>query len=350
MDDAYRAEIAQMTFGKSFVVALYRDADGKDICVYLKGTVAYPDGSKRNLLWQWAFATDGLERTDTFKYEVSKTSGTRDTRVIAASCTQNGLSDEFGLDCEMKVTLKRYKTTDICTTTVALAGTRKDGGALTCAGSVGRETAQTYGGDTGKTAETMTVDLLFTPDGDAHTLSGTVDLLKTKDKTTESELVWTLAAGAAQATAQAASADAAQEDGGVTVSIIPAEDTQEEAGGGAGTEADAQASSLDQLEDGAAGASTQEPAQTTEPAFLVGSAPIGLTAYAAPATLLTVDLDSADADTLQSLLAEAAQNLAGRMVPAVAALPEEDAALLKDGMTDADYAAFLALLETLDND
>ena len=39
-----------------------------------------------------------------------------------------------------------------------------------------------------------------------------------------------------------------------------------------------------------------------------------------------------------------AQNLAGRLLVALAALPQEDVALLKDGMTDQDYAAFLALL------
>ena len=48
-----------------------------------------------------------------------------------------------------------------------------------------------------------------------------------------------------------------------------------------------------------------------------------------------------------ALLTEAAQNLAGRLLPALAALPEEDNGLLRDGMTDADFAAFLALLNAL---
>ena len=66
-----------------------------------------------------------------------------------------------------------------------------------------------------------------------------------------------------------------------------------------------------------------------------------------PSAETNIDLDDASTEILQNLLAEAAQNLAGKMVLAVAALPEEDRALLKDGMTDQDYAAFEALLGAL---
>ena len=61
----------------------------------------------------------------------------------------------------------------------------------------------------------------------------------------------------------------------------------------------------------------------------------------------TVALDQADATQRTALLTEAAQNLAGRLLPALAALPQEDNELLRDGMTESDFTAFLDLLNAL---
>ena len=59
----------------------------------------------------------------------------------------------------------------------------------------------------------------------------------------------------------------------------------------------------------------------------------------------TYDLDTAQRQQLEALRAELVQNLAGRLLAALAGLPAEDTALLSDNMSDEDYAAFLALLE-----
>ena len=50
---------------------------------------------------------------------------------------------------------------------------------------------------------------------------------------------------------------------------------------------------------------------------------------------------------LEGLRGERSQNLAGRLLVALAKLPGEDTALLADGMTAADYAAFLELMNSL---
>ncbi len=357
MDDAFRAEVAQMTFARGLVVALYRDANGEDLCVYVKGDAVYPDGTKRRLSWQWAFTTRGSERTDTFTFEVTKASGVRDTRLIDASCKQENGNDALSLDCETETTLKRYKTVDGNATRIELKGKRGADGTLTCKGSVSRTLTQTAGEDAAETGDNATADLLFTPAGDGYALSGTVDVLKSKDGETTSELAWTLAAenGAAPRTTDATDKPVAGDDtkagtadakngNAVTVSIIPAEPTATPDADIAADTANGQTSSLEQLGD--------EPAPTPakQPAFLVGSAPLGLAAFAETNAETTVDLDSADAETVRNLLLEAAQNLAGKLILAVQALPGEDGALLKDGMTDADYAAFLTLLETMNDE
>ncbi|MFH1879997.1 MAG: hypothetical protein ABIK64_04310, partial [Bacillota bacterium] len=86
MDAQYREELSRVTFASGFIVALYQNADEEDICVYIKGTIVYPDGDKRTLKWQWAF-TPGRE-TQTFLHEAARESGTRDSRVINALLTR----------------------------------------------------------------------------------------------------------------------------------------------------------------------------------------------------------------------------------------------------------------------
>lgn len=341
MDAEYRAEVAQMTFEKGFIVALYQNSDGQDMSVYLKGNVAYPDGSRRKLLWQWSFISNGLKRTDIFKYEVSRTTGKQDTRTVAANCTQESKADAFSIEVDAETTLKRSRITDKCTDEISLSGTKAENAALTCKGNVDRTVAQTASGDTVKNSDDLTVDLQLSPDATgSNILSGTVVRTKTKDKTVESELAWTFAANTTQPAAQPA--ETAAPDSGITVSIIQAENTTEQDTPAATS---APASSLEQFAAGTGSEATQSE-QDTSP-YLVGAMPSGVAEYTPPDSPATVNLDTADADTLQSLLAEMAQNLAGKMILAIAELPEEDAALLKDGMTDDDYAAFVALLDAM---
>ena len=102
------------------------------------------------------------------------------------------------------------------------------------------------------------------------------------------------------------------------------------------------ASSLDAL----AGELDTADAADEQGAYLVGQTPEGLKAYTVPQGMTTIALDQSTASQREALFQEAAQNLAGVLVLAVAALPAEDAALLADGMSEQDYAAFLSLLET----
>ena len=78
--------------------------------------------------------------------------------------------------------------------------------------------------------------------------------------------------------------------------------------------------------------------------YQVGETPVGVTEYTAPSTLMTVDLDTADAAALAALQGELFQRAAGKLLPALAALPDGDSALLSDSMSDEDYQAFLNLL------
>ena len=81
--------------------------------------------------------------------------------------------------------------------------------------------------------------------------------------------------------------------------------------------------------------------------YLVGAPPIGLVGYTAPDSMQTVDLDTADAETLDALMGEITQNLAGRLLIALTKIPEEDAALIRDNLSESDYAAFLEMVDAL---
>jgi len=344
-----------MTFEKGLTVALYRDANEKDICVYIKGNAIDTNGTRRKLTFQWAFTTNGQERTDTYRFELVKASGAVDARLVNANCTQKSASDALGINCTTQTTLKQGKTKDDDQLAIDLKGTKSQAGELTCAGSVSRTRTQT-GDDVSVSTQTTAVDLRLTPDDTGDTLSGTITATRAQDQATQSELSWTLAAPAASATtAPAATAPAAQTQrtDGVTVSILPSAETASTAAPEA-TET-VPASSLTMFQQASA---TAEPtvAPTAAPTapprqaggeFLVGATPVGVSAYPTPAAETTINMDTANADTINALLSEAAQNLAGKLLAAVAALPEADRALLKDGMTDTDYAALEALLGEL---
>ena len=79
--------------------------------------------------------------------------------------------------------------------------------------------------------------------------------------------------------------------------------------------------------------------------FLVGKPPIGYTDHEEPAEETLVDLDYAEDSEMDALTDELVQNLAGSLLKAAAKLPEEATALLRDGLSEADWAAFLALTE-----
>ena len=344
MDEAYRAELAQATFGKGFIVALYQNEANQDICVYLKGDLVYPDGDQRRLVWQWAFTTNGLKRKDIFKYDVTRQKGTADSRQINSTCTQESRSDLFTIDEKTETILKRAKTTDQSAVRVELNGKRDENEALTCKGSVSQELMQITGEDTAKTTEKASVDLLFTPGADGSTLSGTINYRKLNDKVTQTEMDFTLGS---EANAADASEPVQQESGDAAASESAPDGATPTPEATASPDASAQISSIEQIDSDLADNPTTPPSQNGADAYLVGALPIGVKTYQTPAASTTVNLDTADADTVEGLLAEAAQNFAAKLLLAVAALPEEDSALLADGMTEQDYAAFLALMNAL---
>lgn len=347
MDTTYREELSQATFEKGFVVALYQNADKQDICLYLKGNLTDADGTKRKLLWQWAFTTNGLKRKDIFTYSFSKLNGTADTRTIEANCTQESRSDLFSISGKTETTLKRVRVTDKSTVKINLSGEKDASKALTCKGDVSQELAQTTGGETTKSTEKTAIDLLFTPDTEGSVLSGTINYQNLANKTVLTEIDIALAKDAVQSsTAPANSAPKLSSDG-ISVDIVSQDGMTASPEVTPANDATGQVSSIEQI----GGDFAEEPAATSAPDgstdYLVGTAPIGLKTFAVPKSMVTVDMDQLRADKIESLLTEAAQNFAGKLLLAIAALPEEDAALLKDGMTDEDYAAFLSLFSSL---
>ena len=322
MDAEYRAELAQATFASGLTAALYQNADGEDICLYLKGTLIYPDGDRRALKWQWAF-TPGWE-TQSYSMEAARESGTRDSRTVNASLAQKKEGETLSLEGETTVTLRRSSLVETSVFTLSLkAGS---GSPVPIGGEINRVTTTARGGETtGKTEETVAVDLALAPVTDGLELTGTAAYARETDKRAQLRLLLTFLPSAAQASEQPAQDAQEQPTPAVEISIIPAEP--------------------------AAAQETQSPqAQTAatpapQSAYLVGSPPLGLNDYEVPVEITTVNLDGEGQETLQTLMAEAAQRLAGNLILAILDLPAEDRALLSDGMTPEDYAVFLAILQ-----
>ena len=79
----------------------------------------------------------------------------------------------------------------------------------------------------------------------------------------------------------------------------------------------------------------------------MGTPPVGMTAHTPPETPQTVDVDSLTDEELAALMDEMSQNLAGKLLIALARLPKEDLALLQSNMYDEDFSAFLSLIDSL---
>ncbi len=337
MDAEYREELSQVTFAGGFVVALYQNADGEDICLYIKGTAIYPDGDRRTLKWQWGFTPD--RKTQTFTYEAARENGTRDSRVIDAIIKRKQNDSSFTLSIKTISNLRRSTENETSTYTVDLKGNLGD--TSTCKGSMARATKGTSGGEsTDETQTEIGVDLSLIQSAAGAELAGTAQYTDTKNGTVQTELELTFAqaspapsagntsdaANTANTADTAGTEAAAQTAPSVVIAIIPADP------------AAAQQSAQTPIV-------TAEETQDEQPEFLVGTAPLGLYDYEIPAEMTTISMDSTEQKVHQSLLNEAAQRLAGRLVRTMLNLPAEDKALLSDGMTEEDYAVFLAMLE-----
>lgn len=318
MDEAFRESLRGMTYSKGFIVGLYQTAEGgEDIAVYIKGNVTFPDGGKRSLSYQWAFATDDDgTRRDTYKFEMKKSRSPRDDREITASYERAAADGRLLLKGESSARIVNpdQGTTTVTALTHDLSGAEGDG-VRTVEGSVKRVVKTTVDGETKTVTYTLTPSLQLTASEGSGVLSGTAALSRQSGKQTEWSATFVFDDEPARAFADAANSGTLF---AVGETLMPP-------------------SSL-----------TQNQFSQDEPDdYLVGKPPVGYTSHTAPTTEQTVDLDALDEAGYAALMDELSQNLAGKLLAAMAKLPEEATALLRDNLSEADYAAFLERLSDI---
>lgn len=332
MDAAYRQELEGVRFGKGFIVGLYKEGEsGRDLAVYMKGDLLYPDGSKYKLSYQWGFLNQGTERKDTYKYEAVKSGSPADRRLVAAKASQKLYSTEISLTGSSETTLRQDKATTTQEFKFDLSG--KDSGQdRSLSGSWSQETRRAEEGEAVSSLQTFTPALSLRPEGDGAVLSGTVQVEEKKGKTVTSSLTLTFGEevpAAFTALAQDSGLYAVDEPAPAPPAATPLP-----------------ASSMEQNAD--LDPALQEPEGSSAPEdYLVGAPPIGLKAYPVPSQMTEVSLDSLSDEALGELMAELSQNLAGKLLAAFSQLPVDDIALLTDGLTQEDAASFLILFSGL---
>ncbi|MEA5015832.1 MAG: hypothetical protein VB099_14860 [Candidatus Limiplasma sp.] len=332
MDEAYRQELEGVRFGKGFIVGLYKEGEsGRDLAVYMKGDLLYPDGSKYKLSYQWGFLNQGTERKDTYKYEAVKSGSPADRRLVAAKASQKLYSTEISLTGSSETTLRQDKATTTQEFKFDLSG--KDSGQdRSLSGSWSQETRRAEEGEAVSSLQTFIPALFLRPEGDGAVLSGTVQVEEKKGKTVTSSLTLTFGEeipAAFTALAQDSGLYAVDEPASAPPAATPLP-----------------ASSMEQNAD--LDPALQEPEGSSAPEdYLVGAPPIGLKTYPVPSQMTEVSLDSLSDEALGELMAELSQNLAGKLLAAFSQLPVDDIALLTDGLTQEDAASFLSLFSGL---
>ncbi len=322
MDETHRQEMDGVRFGKGFIVGLYKESEtGRDLALYMKGDLLYPDETTRKLAYQWAFVNNGTDRKDSYKYEIVKSGKPASSRVISALVSQKVLSDQLLLKGSGEAVFKGDGTSLEVTQRLNLTGKTQDGD-RTLTGTLTEQTRTGLAEDAVTEILTLTPDLRIHPQDSDAILRGTVTVEQKKGKTVQSALTLTFAD-------ELPSDFSAGADGGM---YAVAEAVEEEAV----AEAPPPDSSLTQNED-------LSPEADGSGDYLVKGAPQGLKTYVVPAQLTKVSLDGISPERLADLTGEMAQNLASQLLKAYAKLPEEDAAFLRDGLTDEDAARFLSL-------
>ncbi|MEG2603412.1 MAG: hypothetical protein RSB91_00665 [Clostridia bacterium] len=326
MDSAYREELAKLTYNKGLTVALYQTAEnGKDMAVYIKGNVTDAEGETRKLSYQWAFLDGGTERKDTYKFELFRSKGVDERRVIKASYSQKRLTDRFSLNGSCETALQGEAGNVTTTVKQELSGQDKEG-SRSFEGTQTRTVKTKENDDTTTVVTKLTPKLRLTSAEGGGVLSGTVALEELLGKEARKALTIRFSdePGEVQATGSGAA---------YAVTEPAAAPTRDE------PETFISGSSLAQNEDVVTLAT-----QPDTNAYSVGQPPIGLQDWQTPASMQTIDLDTASPAELEALMTELAQRLAGRLLTALSKLPQEDTALLRDTMSEADYAEFLNLI------
>ena len=311
MDEAFRDQLQEASYGKGFIVGLYQTKEGgEDLAVYIKGDMTFADGVKRTLSYQWAFADkENGERVDTFKFEMQKAKAPKDDRIISASYRRAASGESMKLKGESSARITDPDLGQTVTTTLThdLKGSA-EGENRTVEGSLSAAVRTAVG----EKAQTVTTTVkpqmqILSMDGSA-VLSGTASV----ERKTGKEVTLSAQLAFDEEPAELLTSGAVYI---VTEDMMPP-------------------SSL-----------TQNLEKDDPDDYLVGKPPIGYVRHTAPDSRVTVDLDAGE--NMDSLMDELSQNLAGKLLIALSKLPEEDTALLRDSMSEADYAAFLALVEGL---
>jgi len=326
MDEAYRAQLSGLSCSKGFVVALYQTKEGgDDLAVYMKGTITLADGKPRALAYQWAFSEDDGVRTDSLKYEVVKSKTKVDFTREVHALIKRSADKKLLVDGECELEVKQNGVTSVTTHTYDLSG-KKDGDARTITGSFTQAVRTTQGDKSETITLTITPEMKITSADGESVLSGSAALQQKKGKTVLADVTLLFDEEPARLLKEAELSGALYEVQAEEALMPPSSLTQN-------------------VEITILGAEEEEEEKTED--YLVGEPPIGLQSYASPADETTVDLDGADQDELDDLMGEIAQRLAGRLLIALTKLPQEDAALIRDNLSEEDYATFLTLVEGL---
>jgi len=312
MDEAFREQLRQMTCQKSFVVGLYQTKEGgKDLAVYIKGNVAFPDGVQRAISYQWAFATnDKGQRVDSYKFEMTKSQSPRDNRTINASYKRIAKEGQLLLDGQSKAVIRDPETGVTTTTTITHDLSGKNG---KVEGTVTNAVRAAKGEESTTTTTTFTPALTLVKAEGTGVVKGSVHVEQTTGKNTH------IAIDELDNADPVDELIRAQETGLLFVvdDRLPQSSLPQNLNMG-----------RDEPED-----------------YLVGKPPIGYTDYLPPAEEQIIDLDGISAQEHAALMDELVQNLSGELLRIIARLPDEATALIRDNMSEADYAAFLDLLE-----
>lgn len=314
MDQAFRASLRALTLGDEFTIALYSDEqEGTPMALYMKGNVYLAEEERWTLAYQWAFAHKDGKRTDTYRYELTAAKAPKHKRIVAAEQTVAEEEDKITLSRDCKVTVKNDQLDQIITGKDRLTALRT-GSEVEITGKLETTVKDQAGKEAVTTVTTIAPAFMLSGSQSTQVLSGSVQLETKQGKTVLRDLFLTLDADPVNALRLEAAAAAA--------------DPQDPSVAG---------SSLSQNVDVA----WEGPAEE----YQVGRPPLGMVQHIVPAALQTVDLELATAEEAAALMDEMAQNCAGRLLAALAALPGQPLALLSDNMTAEDYAVFLSWLQ-----
>lgn len=321
MNAEKEAFIRSLAFGKGFTVALYQLDKGTDMAVYMKGDVLLPDGSRRALSYQWAWADkDGQKRYDTFKLEITKAKAPKDDFKANGFYKRSTKDTALLIDGDCSVVEIANGVTTTTTTAHDLSG-KENGSVRTVKGSFSTAVKTAQKDKSTTITTTVEPDVKLTSSEGSGVLSGTAHVEQTKGK---------LVLLSASLTFDEEPAEVFMEAAETGTLFIVIEDSMPE-------------SSLTLIMD-----DPEEPAEPEKASdFLVGKPPIGYVAHTAPKEETVVDLDAVSEEALASLMDELSQNLAGKLLIAVSKLPEDATSLLRDLLSEENYAAFEALVEAL---